>query len=250
MVVPELRVTLADLLRSPPSPLLPPPQAFAASQDLQSAGKYYKQLRRCGRVGLASVSATHRRMWELLIENYCRQHKVAAALQVFDDWKAASDEWLAAQQHHPPNLDGSSGGGGSSSSSSNGGVAVGTAAAAATAAAATSAAPASAASASVVAARLPKLSNVSLAFLEACCRSEPQYEWRVWDVCAVMRQQKEMRRQAGLARPQKLSHHFAPGAAAAAAVVEAEAEEREELRAGGGSSRSRGGSHIHPERFL
>ena len=181
-------------------------------------------------------------MWELLIENYCRQHKVAAALQVFDDWKAASDEWLAAQQHYPPNLDGS-GGGSSSSISSNGAGPVGTEAAAATAAT-------TAAAVQVAAARLPKLSNVSLAFLEACCRSEPQYEWRVWDVCAVMRQQKEMRRQAGLARPQKLSHHFAPGAAAAAAVVEAEAEEREELRAGGGSSRSRGGSHIHPERFL
>ena len=60
------------------------------------------------------------------------------------------------------------------------------------------------------AARYPKLSNVSLAFLEACCRSEPDCEWRVYDVCAVMRQQKELKRQAGLARPQKQSHHFAP----------------------------------------
>lgn len=58
--------------------------------------------------------------------------------------------------------------------------------------------------------RFPKLSNVTLAFLEACCRREPVYEWRVFDVCAIMRQQKEQKRQAGLARPQKASHHFAP----------------------------------------
>lgn len=58
--------------------------------------------------------------------------------------------------------------------------------------------------------RFPKLSTVTLAFLEACCRREPEYEWRVFDVCAIMRQQKEQKRQAGLARPQKASHHFAP----------------------------------------
>lgn len=51
----------------------PAPQAFAASNDLRSAAKYYKQLRRSGRSGLAAVSVSQRRMWELLIENYCRQ---------------------------------------------------------------------------------------------------------------------------------------------------------------------------------
>ena len=56
----------------------------------------------------------------------------------------------------------------------------------------------------------PKLSYVTLAFLEACCRGEAESEWRVYDVLAVMRQQKETRRQAALARPQKASHHFAP----------------------------------------
>lgn len=41
-----------------------------------------------------------------------------------------------------------------------------------------------------------------------CPRSEPRYEWRVYDVCAVMRQQKERKVQAKLDRPVKKSHHF------------------------------------------
>ncbi len=56
--------------------------------------------------------------------------------------------------------------------------------------------------------KLPRLSSVTLAFLEACCRDDAAYSWRVYDVCAVMRQQKEQRDQAALAHPPKLSHHF------------------------------------------
>ncbi|KAL4857943.1 Protein Rf1 [Chlorella vulgaris] len=159
-------------------------QAFATSSDLRSAAKYYKQLRRVGKVGLAAVAVSQRRMWEALIENNCRQHRVKQALQVFDDWKAARDDWLAAQQQHLPNND----------RHRNRPVA---------AAAASSAAAAAAA-------RYPKLSSVTLAFLEACCRSEPEHEWRIYDVCAVMRQQRELKDQAGLARPQKQSHHVRP----------------------------------------
>ena len=55
--------------------------------------------------------------------------------------------------------------------------------------------------------RTPKLSYVSLAFLEACCRSEPDLQWRVYDVCSVMRMQKERKVQESLDRPQKVSHH-------------------------------------------
>ena len=40
-----------------------------------------------------------------------------------------------------------------------------------------------------------RLSNVSLAFLEACCRSSPDHAWRVFDVCAEMRLQSELRRE-------------------------------------------------------
>jgi hypothetical protein len=57
-------------------------------------------------------------------------------------------------------------------------------------------------------ARLPRLSTVTLAFLEACCRSQPAHEWRVYDVCAAMRQQRERSSEAALARPRKASHHF------------------------------------------
>ena len=56
--------------------------------------------------------------------------------------------------------------------------------------------------------KLPRLSAVTLAFLEACCRDDADFSWRVYDVCAVMRQQKEQRDQAALANPPKLSHHF------------------------------------------
>ncbi|PSC72603.1 pentatricopeptide repeat-containing mitochondrial isoform B [Micractinium conductrix] len=216
-------------------------QAFAATGNLRSANKYYKQLRRSGRAGLAAVSLSHRRMWELLIENYCRLAKVRAALQVFDDWKLASDSWWAAQQQHQAHddadvsasslssadgmasagsFDDAAVAGGSSSSSggaagssirdaSRGGVGARAAAARAARAAAVGVPPAPA---PATAARYPKLSNVSLAFLEACCRREQAYEWRVFDVCAVMRQQKEHKRQAGLARPTKASHHFAEAA--------------------------------------
>ena len=57
-------------------------------------------------------------------------------------------------------------------------------------------------------ARLPRLSTVTLAFLEACCRAQPAFEWRVYDVCAAMRQQRERSSEAALARPRKASHHF------------------------------------------
>ena len=56
---------------------------------------------------------------------------------------------------------------------------------------------------------MPRLSNVTLAFLEACCRATPEYEWRVYDVCAAMRQQQERSSQARLPRPAKPSHHVA-----------------------------------------
>ena len=263
---------------------MPPPllQAFAATGNLRSANKYYKQLRRSGRAGLAAVSLSHRRMWELLIENYCRLAKVGtareigeergrgclpdaycgtatgtlifthtrtssvllqvrAALQVFDDWKLASDSWWAAQQQHQAHddadvsasslssadgmasagsFDDAAVAGGSSSSSggaagssirdaSRGGVGARAAAPPAARAAAVGVPPAPP---PATPAPHPTHNTVSLAFLEACCRREQAYEWRVFDVCAVMRQQKEHKRQAGLARPTKASHHFAEAA--------------------------------------
>ena len=57
--------------------------------------------------------------------------------------------------------------------------------------------------------KFPSLSNVTLAFLEACCRGSEEHAWRVFDVCAAMRQQKERKAEAALARPSKKSHHVA-----------------------------------------
>lgn len=172
------------------------------------------------------------------------------ALQVFDDWKAAADCWEAAQQQHLPNLDSQEveeqpapqqqsppppqqqqpqqPAGTQAAAAAEAAPATGEAPSAADEAAPKAAAARAARAArAAAAAKLagvsgaapaagaagrshPKLSYVTLAFLEACCRGEPEFEWRVYDVCAVMRQQKETKRQAGLARPQKASHHFAP----------------------------------------
>ena len=60
--------------------------------------------------------------------------------------------------------------------------------------------------------KFPQLSTMTLAFLESCCRGSSQHEWRVYDVCAVMRQQKERKREAALDRPAKKSHHVADAA--------------------------------------
>lgn len=57
--------------------------------------------------------------------------------------------------------------------------------------------------------RYPKLSDVTLAFLEASCRRQGVDDWRMYDVVALMRQQKERSRQARLPKPPKRSHHFA-----------------------------------------
>lgn len=56
--------------------------------------------------------------------------------------------------------------------------------------------------------RFPKLSNVTLAFLKSSCRQQGIEEWRVYDVVATMRQQKERKQQARLPQPAKRSHHF------------------------------------------
>lgn len=60
--------------------------------------------------------------------------------------------------------------------------------------------------------KFPTLSNVTLAFLEACCRGSEEHTWRVYDVCAAMRQQRERKVEAKLARPFKKSHHVADSA--------------------------------------
>lgn len=135
---------------------------------------------------------SHRRMFEALIEQNCRSQNVERALIVFDDWKAASAALVARKKESEPAPAADHSGGPSTTTS--------------TATAQITLQQPVATSPSTTQKR-PKLSNVSLAFLEACCRSEPGLEWRVYDVCSVMRMQKERKLQEGLARPQKASHH-------------------------------------------
>ena len=155
-------------------------QAFAARGQLKEAWRYYKQLRRTANA-VEEACSTHRRMFEALIEQNCRCGRVDRALIVFDDWKAASAAWFVKKKDEetPPSSDSGA-----------------------------SPLPLTLQPASSAAKKKqPKLSNVSLAFLEACCQNTPAMEWRVYDVCSVMRMQKERKVQESLARPQKASHH-------------------------------------------
>ena len=51
------------------------------------------------------------------------------------------------------------------------------------------------------------VSTVTLAFLESSCRRSRVEEWRIFDVCAQMRAQAEVKASNRLARPSKQSHH-------------------------------------------
>jgi pentatricopeptide repeat protein len=176
-------------------------QAFAAVGDVQGAWKFYKQLRR-GAVGMEDACLTHRRMFEALIEENCRSQSVERALIVFDDWKAASAALVARRKESEPAPATEAVGGDNTLSVS---AAASLTSTSATTGQITLQQPTPAVPSTSK--KRPKLSNVSLAFLEACCRSEPGLEWRVYDVCSVMRMQKERKLQEGLARPQKASHH-------------------------------------------
>lgn len=156
--------------------------ALCTAGEAELAVRLYEELQRAGPATLAGLLPRHTRMFERLLELACRSGQVSVALGVFDDWKAARD--LVLQQD--------------------------TAARAAAADDAT-AAPAADGGADGAAAEVPRLSNVTLAFLEAsvhACDAREGLAWRVYDVCALMRQQQEVARDAKLARPAKGSHHF------------------------------------------
>ena len=155
-------------------------QAFAECCQLNEAWRFYKQLRRMTH-GFQDATVSHRRMFEVLIEENCRQKNIDRSLIVFDDWKAASSSWYARPKA-------------SVSSEASKIPAVSSELVEGNQAGSTR--------------RHPRLSNVTLAFLESCCRNgDPSLSWRVYDVCAVMRLQKERKVQENLARPQKASHH-------------------------------------------
>lgn len=159
--------------------------ALCTAGEGDLAVRLYEELRRAGPGTLAGLLKRHTRMFEGLMEQACRSGQVEVALGVFDDWKAARD--LVLQQD------------------------AGTAAGVTTQAESSAAAAETAAAAEAAAGEAPRLSNVTLAFLEASCHAHDDREglaWRVYDVCALMRQQQEVARDAQLARPAKGSHHF------------------------------------------
>jgi len=150
-------------------------QTHAAAGLLSDGWKYYAQLRRQP-FALQEATVTHRRLFEGLIEGNCRQKNLKRALQVFDDWKSASAHWQS--QKYNVNIKALETLGSNKSASPE-----------------------------KPRRRNPKLGYVTLAYLEACCNNDQKHRWRVYDVLSVIRSQKESKRQAGLARPQKHSHH-------------------------------------------
>lgn len=150
-------------------------QAHAAAGLINQAWKYYVQLRRKSK-SLEEATMTNRRMFEALIEGQCRVKNLKKALIVFDDWKAASTAATVRSKKYPPRL--------------------------------LQDIPTKTQQSTAVKARKqPKLSYLALAYLEASCNSDPEHSWRVYDILAVMRSQKEFKRQSELARPSKRSHH-------------------------------------------
>lgn len=171
--------------------------ALCTDGECELAVRMYAELQRAGPPTLAGLLARHTRMFERLMEITCRSGQVEFALGVFDDWKAARDHVMRQDTHRAPpdeaSSDDASPGEPSGDSGTDG-----------------EAAPSDAED-RAAAAEVPRLSNVTLAFLEASCHahdSRGDLEWRVYDVCALMRQQQEVARDALLARPAKGSHHF------------------------------------------
>lgn len=153
-------------------------QAHAAAGLINQAWKYYAQLRRKSK-SLEEATLTNRRMFEALIEGQCRVKNLKKALIVFDDWKSASTAVTLSYQKYPPRL--------------------------------LQEIPIKKQHqqqpSNVQKRKQPKLSYLALAYLEASCNSDPDHAWRVYDILAVMRSQKESKRQSELARPSKRSHH-------------------------------------------
>ena len=147
--------------------------ALTATGHLAAATLLYGQLCARGPESMVQHVLARTVMFEKLMELNCRQGNVHAALDVFDEWKRARDVLRRRRR----------------------------------------AAPQGAAAAEAWGDR-PCLSNVTLAFLEACCHaykgSDDDLQWRVFDVCAFMRQQAENERIWGLPQPTKGSHHVGP----------------------------------------
>jgi pentatricopeptide repeat protein len=147
--------------------------ALIAEKHVDAAMALYNEMRSSGTECMLGCAISESLMFDNLISGNCRQGNVQAALDIFDDWKAARDELQRRRSLLPLSA--------------------------------------------VQRAQLgshPYLSNSTLAFLEACCHAKQEqdsdFKWRVYDVCAFMRQQEELRKNSTLPQPEKGSHHVGP----------------------------------------
>ena len=166
--------------------------ALALGSHCGAAMHLYRALRAHGTATLAHFALHAVQLFEQLITLNCRKGDVHTALLVFDDWRACCDMLL----RHPSLWRDTSSSAFDPSDADS----------------AAFAAQAERAWQSRGADVPSKLSNVTLAYLEACCHTaaeaaEPGLEWRTHDVSAVMRQQEEAKRERNRLRPRKESHH-------------------------------------------
>lgn len=210
-------------------------QAHAAAGLTSQAWKFYLQLRHKSQ-SLEEATLDNRRMFEALIEGQCRAKNLKKALMVFDDWKAACSN-LSVTRHQPllkqlnVVVDEKSRGTPTNTPTTKAkGPRLSYLALAFLEAVRTAAArwwlplrfrlhP----HLSLYLPRCPPLTHHSKSSTQHPpptthppaptrhaqeVRRHPEHEWRVFDILATMRAQKESKRQSELARPPKRSHHF------------------------------------------
>ena len=189
----EKKTTLTKRALEPSGPALASlAQAHAAAGLTSQAWKFYLQLRRKSQ-SLEDATLNNRKMFEALIEGQCRAKSLKKALVVFDDWKTASSSVVGRTTSRHLSLVGPS---------TEPTTEPTRATTLTTGTAEPTAAPTKPPKTT------PRLSYLAHAFLEAEVRRHDEYAWRVYDILATMRAQKESKRQSELARPSKRSHHF------------------------------------------
>ncbi len=220
-------------------------QAHAAAGLTSQAWKFYLQLRHKSQ-SLEEATLNNRRMFEALIEGQCRAKNLKKALIVFDDWKTACSNLSVTR--HPPLLkqlnvvvdDKSRSVTTNIPTSKTKSPRLSYLALAFLEAVRFVTIP-STARFCLRSCLLSCLRSCLLSCLRSCLlsclllclllcllprnhpprthspicapspqevRRHPEHEWRVFDILATMRAQKESKRQSELARPPKRSHHF------------------------------------------
>jgi len=113
-------------------------------------------------------------MFDTVILSSCRSGRMDLALKAFDLWRTLTWELEKHQDHHDYRADRQRHGHGRDFAASSAEM---------------------------------RLSKLSLAFLESCCKKRTDLEWRVNEICAEMRRQQYGTKK-DVKSPRKLSHHF------------------------------------------